>query len=281
MANIVVNRVSTLGYNLTSSVEYTGQAFKPSAGFRPDSSYVSATLTNGYIWKWTESEKKNLYWITQQTDYKYRIINNTHESFVTEVEAGSSYKSGASLVIAPFIGREYLPYDWNFVNDVVLPSGYYPYAGVRARFDSKQTRPLYYAITTRYMGFYSGKRFNSIVTGYYAINKNFRLNYNWEFNAFHFPLALSASGTPDFESNLVSFGIAYTQSIFFAAKALIQYDDVSKTLGGNFRLRLNPKEGTDLFIVYNPRLHTAFPNYEKPLIDQQTLIVKFTKAFNL
>lgn len=281
MANVVVNRVSALGYNLTSSVEYAGREFKPLTGFRPDSSYVSTTISNGYIWKWKDSEKRNLYWITQLIDYKYRIINDTHESVMTEVELGTSYKSGMSMVVAPIVGREYLPYNWNFVNDVIIPANFYSYTGVRLKFDSKQTRPLYYSISTRLLGFYSGRRFNLAANGYYAINKNFRLTYSWEYNAFEFPVALANGGPSNFQSNLLTCGVGFTHSIFFSAKALIQFDDVSKTIGGNFRLRFNPKEGTDLYVVYNPRLHTAFPHYEKPLVDQQTVIIKFTKTFSL
>lgn len=95
------------------------------------------------------------------------------------------------------------------------------------------------------------------------------------------PKAMATNGESQYQSNLVACGIAFTQSIYFSAKALMQYDDISKTVGGNFRLRINPKEGTDLFIVYNPRLHTAFPNRERPIVDQQSFIIKFTKTFSL
>ncbi|MGC3945465.1 MAG: DUF5916 domain-containing protein [Chryseolinea sp.] len=281
MANVVVNRVSALGYNLTSSVEYAGKDFKPMAGFRFDSSYVTANISNGYIWKYKNSARMNLYWITQLIDYRYRIINHTQESMMTETELGTSYKNGMSFVVAPFYGREYLPYNWNFVEDVIVPINYYRYGGIRVRLDSRQTGRVNYSITTRYTGFYSGTRFNLVVSGYYAINKNFRLTGSWELNVFEFPVRYSQSGVSDFQSNLVTCGVAFTQSIFFSAKALIQYDDISKTVGGNFRLRFNPREGTDLYIVYNPRLHTAFPNLDRALVDQQTLIVKFTRTFRI
>jgi len=281
MANVVVNRVSSLGYNLNSSVEFAGKNFLPLTGFRPDSAYVWLTISNGYIWKWKGDEKRNLIWLTQLIDYKYRTINRTHESLFAELEAGCSFQNGVSLVAAPFTGRDYLPYSWNFAGDIVAPIGYYPYSGIRIRLNGKQTRPLSYTLTSRFTGFYSGVRLLVGTSGYYAFNKNFRFTCNWEFNAFDLPRAMSPTGVATYQSNLLACGIAFTQSIYFSAKALIQYDDISKTIGGNFRLRINPKEGTDLFIVYNPRLHTAFPDHEGPLIDQQSFIVKFTKTFNL
>jgi len=281
MANVVINRVAALGYNQTTSVEYVGKNFRPLCGFAPDSAYVLATTSNGYIWKWKNGGKKNLYWITNMINYKYRIVNSTHESMYTELELGSSFKSGANIVVTPFAGREYLPYDWNINGDVTFPSGYYGYPGIKVRYDGKQTRPLNYSITTQVSGFYTGSRCNTLVNGYYAFNRNFRFTYKYEFNTIQFPAHNSQSASTTFTSNLVALGFAFTQSIYFSAKALVQYDDISKTVGGNFRIRFNPKEGTDLFIVYNPRVNTAFPELQRAVVDQQTFIVKFTKALSL
>jgi hypothetical protein len=191
------------------------------------------------------------------------------------------FRSGATILFVPFAGREYLPYDWNFSGDIIIPTNYYSYTGLKLQYGSRQTKPLNYTVTGTLSGFYGGSRVNLAVTGYYAINKNFRVTYKYDLNDFNFPEHNSPTKTSYFQSNLVSLGIAFTQSIYFSAKALIQYDDISKTVGGNFRIRINPKEGTDLYIVYNPRLNTMFPPNEKTTIDQQSVIIKFLKAFSL
>lgn len=281
MANVVLFRVTALGYNHSTSLEYAEKNFKPLCGFAPDSAYVLANVSNGYIWKWKDAGKKNLYWITHMVNYKYRTINDTHESLYSELELGNSYKSGANIVFTPLAGRDYLPYDWNFRGDIVIPTGYYSYTGIKIRYDSRQTKLLNYSMTGQVNGFYSGSRYNFLLSGYYAINRNFRFTYKYEFNSFQFPERFSLSESPDYQSNLVAGGVAYAQSIYFSIRALIQYDDISKTIGNNFRIRFNPKEGTDLFIVYNPRVNTAFPNTERMVVDQQTFIIKFSKTFSL
>jgi hypothetical protein len=281
MANIMLTRVTALGYNHSTSLEYTGKNFRPMAGFAPDSAYVLATVSNGHIWKWKESKKKNLYWVTNSVNYKYRTINQTHESIYTELELGNSFRNGSNIVVTPLAGSEYLPYDWNFRGDITIVKEYYAYSGVKVRYDSKQTNRLNYSMTGQENGFYGGNRFNFFLNGYYAINRNFRIAYKYDFNSFRFPESFSLSNNSNYQSNLVAIGLAYTKSIYFSAKALVQYDDISKTIGSNFRVRINPKEGTDLFIVYNPRLNTAFPNLERPIIDQQTFILKFSKALSL
>jgi hypothetical protein len=285
LANVVVTRVASLGLNHLTSIEYAEKSFKPLSGFAADSAYVLANTSNGYIWKWKNGGKKVLYWITNAINYKYRTINNTHESIYSELELGTSFKSGSTILITPFGGREFLPYNWNFRNDIVIPLGYYSFPGVRARYDSKQTRRLNYSITGHVAGFLGGQHLRMALTGYYALNRHFRFTYNYEHNAFEFPKDFSASNASGHQSNLFVAGIAYAQSIYFSAKALVQYDDISKTVGCNFRLRFNPKEGTDLYIVYNPRVNTSFTLNEysrnRTVVDQQILIVKFSKAISL
>jgi hypothetical protein len=281
MANLVINRTVSVGYNLTSSFEYVEKSFKPASGFAPDSAYMLSAVTNNYMWKGKETSKLNFYWLTNSIQHKYRTINQTHESLYAELEWGNMFRSGATILLVPLGGREYLPYDWNFSGDIIIPANYYSYAGLKIQFGSRQTKPINYTLTGTINGFFGGFRVNLGANGYYAINKNFRISYKYDFNDFHFPRHNSATGNSDFRSNLVSVGIAFTQSIYFSAKALVQYDDISKTVGGNFRIRINPKEGTDLYIVYNPRLNTIFPPNERVTIDQQTIIVKFTTAFGL
>jgi hypothetical protein len=282
MANMMISRVATLGYNLTSSFEYVGRDFKARSGFAPDSAYVLSNISNGYVWKWKDQKRKNLFWLTNTINWKYRTINSTNESFYTDLEFGSSYQRGATVAITPFYAREFLPYAWYFAKDIVIPSAYYSAAGFRTRFDSRQTQRLNYSVTAQLSGFYGGFRSNLILRGYYAIDKNFRVTYAYEMNAFRFPLNYSSAGMQGYSSNLVSLGIGYTHSIYFSAKALVQYDDQSRTVGGNFRIRYSPKEGTDLYIVYNPRLNTAMPvdhTESRAVLDQQVFIVKFSKAF--
>ncbi|MBK7855855.1 MAG: hypothetical protein IPJ79_14080 [Bacteroidetes bacterium] len=66
-------------------------------------------------------------------------------------------------------------------------------------------------------------------------------------------------------------------------KTLTQYDDLSEQIGGNLRLRYNPKEGTDLYIVFNQLQNTnrLRKTPELPIVDNQAVVVKFVRTFEL
>ena len=68
-------------------------------------------------------------------------------------------------------------------------------------------------------------------------------------------------------------------------KLLAQYDSESRQFGGNLRFRYNPREGTDLYFVLNENLNTntSSGNFSPhlPILDNQSVIIKFVRTFNL
>ena len=77
--------------------------------------------------------------------------------------------------------------------------------------------------------------------------------------------------------------LTITQSSKFSIKLLAQYDDNSNSLGGNLRIRYNPKEGTDLYIVFNSALNVNRLDVKPkiPLVDQHAIVVKYSISFGL
>ena len=63
----------------------------------------------------------------------------------------------------------------------------------------------------------------------------------------------------------------------------MQYDDLSDLVSANLRFRYNPKEGTDLFIIYNQGTNTDVTRLDPhlPVVDNQAVTVKFIKTFEL
>ena len=69
----------------------------------------------------------------------------------------------------------------------------------------------------------------------------------------------------------------------FSTSAFIQYNSAIDAVIANVRLRYNPKEGNDFYIVYNEGQNT---NLERevpylPRMSSRTLMLKYTYTFNL
>jgi len=65
--------------------------------------------------------------------------------------------------------------------------------------------------------------------------------------------------------------LIYSFTTQTSSTSLVQYDNVSKTVGANFRFRYNPKEGTDLYVVTIPLPILQLTRYtpELPPVAQQ------------
>lgn len=74
----------------------------------------------------------------------------------------------------------------------------------------------------------------------------------------------------------------YMFNIAFSVSAFTQYNSLSNGIISNFRIRYNPSEGNDLYIVFNETFNTdrSRMNPVLPITDNRTILVKYTYTFN-
>jgi len=99
----------------------------------------------------------------------------------------------------------------------------------------------------------------------------------YEYNRLIFP-----GRAQDFTAHLVQLRFLAMLSTKFSVLAFIQYNGGDDIAIANLRLRYNPREGNDFYIVYNEGLNTdRFKNIPvRPLHDNRALLVKYSYTFN-
>jgi len=74
-----------------------------------------------------------------------------------------------------------------------------------------------------------------------------------------------------------------TLSTKFSAAAFVQYDGAVDELTANLRLRFNPREGNDLYLVVNDTLNTyrtrGIPH--RPPYGSRAILIKYSYTFVL
>jgi hypothetical protein len=65
--------------------------------------------------------------------------------------------------------------------------------------------------------------------------------------------------------------------------ALIQYNSVTNSIVSNIRLRYNPGEGNDFYVVFNEGRNTLLGRETPrlPVYNDRTVLLKYTYTFNL
>ena len=84
-----------------------------------------------------------------------------------------------------------------------------------------------------------------------------------------------------FTVHLVWFRAKLAFNTRLSTSAFIQINSADHEAGVNLRLRYNPREGTDLYLVYNDLLNTAVGREQPPLprSSERSLLLKYSTTF--
>jgi hypothetical protein len=125
--------------------------------------------------------------------------------------------------------------------------------------------------------FYDGRRVSVGAMPSWNVVSDLELGGMFQYNYVEFPKRGQSFFAP-----LAQIRVLATLSLKFSASAFIQYNGADDAVIANVRLRYNPREGADLYIVYNEGLHTD--RFRKtpvpPFSSDRTLAVKVNYTFN-
>ncbi|NTU50988.1 MAG: carbohydrate binding family 9 domain-containing protein, partial [Candidatus Aminicenantes bacterium] len=270
-------RRTTRGFGTTVRFSRVGPEFDPGMGFMMFENYTAFYTRTLYGW----FPGKGSALSNHDGFVEARIYwdNDTRQVTLAEIGPGWEFaaKSGFGGRIWPKINVEELDEPYELTDDILVPVGRYVFPGMEFFL---QTPP--------------GRLFNTILTGtvggYYD---------GWRISLGAMP---TWSGIPDLEVsgllqyNLVRFRgrdqtyvapigqvkVLATLSVKFSASALVQYSGADDAVSANVRFRYNPREGTDLYLVYNEGLNTDRLSRTPvpPLSSGRALYAKFSYTFN-
>lgn len=253
-------------------------------GFNPEREFGFVSISNGKKIQFKRNIPLNFWRVNTTLDYRWKTDTKLTETKVARLEFGLDWKKGSSLDLTLIEYKEDRLFEPFTLNEhISAPQGYYKMYSGEGSFTYDISKNYTLGFATQVGDFYGGLRFKVAPDFSYFINRYLRVGANYEFNEIKFPSGFSDNGNSLFKSNLLAANIVVSASSKFSIKLLAQYDDMSDSFGGNLRIRYNPKEGTDLFIVYNSLFNTH-PLDAKPtlnVLEQQTIVIKFATTFGL
>lgn len=204
------------------------------------------------------------------------------ETFYTECLPGAVFKNGAEIEGSLFEYKiDSLFEDWELDKENKVAAGTYYMFNNSLNLTAPQKSIYNGFLAASYGGFYGGKRFFISPQLKVYLGKHINMYVVYEYNHIRFNKFLKEKKPTRFETNLVRIGISYMLSTKFSVILFSQYDDLNKKVQGNLRIRYNPREGTDLYIVLNRGMNTNRNRLEPhlPEVDQQAITIKFLKTF--
>ncbi len=234
-------------WDMNSSYSYYGDGLDPGLGFisRPGVRTWSAMAAfmprpdpmsglGKYVRQFFVEPYAELYW-----DLGGRLETRT-----LAVSPAVQFQSGDRIEGDISSTYDVLPYDFEVADGVVLPMGPYRYATFRAGFESASHRPWRVELNQHFGRFYSGRLTETEVGLSLRLKGYVTLGVMTNLIRGRLPQG-------NFDEHIYELKADIFLSPDLGLMNYVQYDDVSKQLGWQARVRWQITPGNEVFLVYN------------------------------
>jgi hypothetical protein len=226
-------------------LDYTevGGAFNPEVGFLLRSDYRS--LQTNYL---RYVRTPSISWLRElrpHVTYKsYWDFEGFKESEELHLDSHVDFEKGAFFSPAVNVGLEGLKLPFEIAEGIIIPPGTYHYTELAWRWNTDQSRSIYYDGRLDAGGFYSGNRASVGTSINLRYGATLSTSLTWSYNDVDL-----AEGS--FVTNLAQWRVSYSFSPSINVQSLIQYNDQRDVWSTNLRFSWLNTAGTGLFVVYN------------------------------
>ena len=265
------------GWSYRASFDWIGKDYQPAMGYlQRGNNYIP----NGNIrYGWMPGESSFLYY--HKVNYKFASYFNTLgflETIITgpgwEFETKNKFIGG----LDPEFHREIIRDTFYIDNKIIVPDGEYSFFVAKGYL--KTPGSLRFNIDSEFeLGqFFDGTVISVKVKPKWSISRSIKLEGQYQFNSVNFPVR-----DQKYISHVTGLKLTYMFNTKLSAGAFIQYNSAANAFLSNIRIRYNPREGNDFYIVFNEGRNTDIlrESPQLPRIENQTLQIKYSHTFRL
>jgi hypothetical protein len=254
-----------------------GKEYDPGMGFEMREDF---TASRGEIlYGWIPGERSSLQSHSIRAEGMITLRNEDYTIESAELGPGWKFntKSGWGGRFSYGFHKESLREVLEFSDGANVPPGEYAFSGFRGFFHAPMGGIVGAMSMVEIGSFYDGWRTTLRVMPTWSVLPDLSLGGQYEYNRVKF----SGRGQ-EFIAHLVQLRLLATLSTKFSALAFVQYNGAYDLVIGNLRLRYNPREGNDLYLVYNEVLNTDRPGKVPypPLSGSRAILLKYSYTFN-
>lgn len=267
-------RIDGFGYNLSFS--RSGPDYNPGVGFEVRDNYSRFGNFIGYGWFSGQDSP----FISHQILLNGSIFLNNDNGMTESADLGprwiAEWKSGSYINAGASLFYEHLSEPFEIFDNVSVPGGDYYFYGFEGNFNTPESSLFITRIGLQAGQFFDGYRFSNNYSISWSLSPHFKLEPYYELNKVVFDKRNDA-----FTAHVGRLRLQYFFNNKLSVSTFAQFSNASESLISNFRLRYNPREGNDLYIVYNEGLNTDRYSYTpvRPLSSNRTILIKYTYTF--
>jgi hypothetical protein len=279
MFTIIWQRRSTKGLGYELGYSQSGEHFNPGIGFEMMDNF--AAIRGELRYGWMPGENSKLYMHSPQTMTFYRtyIDDGSLMSFQNFTGWSIQTKNRSMIEINLVYNVDNLRDSLEISeNELYINPGKYKYFNLWSMSSTPMSKPFYAMSMIQAGQYYDGNRLSIQLQPMWNITRHFELG-----GTYNFDYVNVRKRNVTWTNQIVGLKALYMLNTKFSVNAFVQYNKSVREIITNLRIRYNPKEGNDLYLVFNEGRNTDLAREAPslPVYYSRAVMVKYTYTFNL
>lgn len=266
------------GLNYDFRYDRAGRRYHPGAGLELRDNYYRLGDRIGYGWVQGEDSPIQRQSINMDGSAWFRNDDGSLQSLYFGPRWEMTTHKGHSLIIQASRQVEDVQSAFSLSQETEVPAGRYGFSAGQISYTMPPGWKLRANITFSGGGYYDGHRQTFQVAPTWNASRFVKINGFYQYNRIRFPDRGNA-----FDAHIGRLRAEITPNVEYSLSTFIQYNSAQGSVTGNLRFRYNPRQGNDLYLVYNENLNSNRPvdnGPRLPLSNERTILVKYTYTFN-
>jgi hypothetical protein len=266
------------GFSYSADVTYSGTDYNPGIGFEMIDDFIASGQRLQYTWISPEASWLQSHYISLFNYFFYRIPD--YSLMILNLNPSWNFSSKNSWMGS--VGLNYridqLVEDFELADPVIVTVGRYEYLSAELMLTTPGTSSFYTIIMFEGGGYFDGYKFSPSIEPKWNLGASVELGGIYRIDLIRFP-----GRDQSLDNHIAGLRALLMISTKISFSAYMQYNSAINKIISNVRFRYNPKEGTDLYLVFNEGRNTLLERETPtlPAYDQRNITVKFTYTFEI
>jgi len=271
-------RLSQKGFAYAISYSRLGEDFETESGFRAREDYTRSGIRLEYNWFPDKNSKLFRHGPQVRGVSFWDNASNAYNSAFYNIRYQLNWRNGSSIIAGTILQYDDITEAFDLADIVTVPIDNYFYQSYKVEVTSPSSLPYSLASEFQIGDFFDGKKTTVRFSPGWNVSPSLRLNGTYELNKVDFPIR-----NQQFTTQIARIRALLMFSTKFSISSFVQFNSLEKVYLGNIRLRYNPREGNDLFIVFNSDLNIerSLENPMLPISNQGSILIKYSYTFRI
>lgn len=271
------NRVLN-GFGYKFSFSRVGDNYNPGIGF--EQRFNFSQFGDRLTYNWFAPEDSRLRQTTISFIGNISTNNSTQklETYSYGLSSTWEWDRNAQLSIGLENFYDNVPDDFDLSDDITILADQYTNLSGFANYKTAGVGLMLVGFNTRIGTFYGGDLISAGVSPEVVFSKYFQVAGFYQYTLIDFKEL-----NKQFISHLARLTLTGSINVKLSMSAFIQFNSLESISAVNYRLRYNPVDGNDLYLVYNETFNTN-PNIEVPSLpvsENRAIMLKYIHTFQL